>query len=546
MSLVFGQECRMRFSKLSVLVSVCVLLLCLLPTSVGAAPGQLDPTYGLGGKVTTRAFGVSGDAAVQVDGKVVIAGDNVSRLKLNGDFDPNFGTGGTVGAGLFTNALVIQPNGKIVLTGWKTISGISSFAITRLNGNGSTDSQFGGGTVVTIRFLPFNSNDRIQDVALQPDGKIVVAGEVDSNRLFAIARFNEDGSLDTTFGNGGKVTVDMGLHYENAEAVVIQPNLKIVVAGTVAESIDPHANNNFGLLRLNSDGQLDETFGVDGIVYTDLAGDYDFANTLAIQPDGKLIAAGYAYRVDAQRAHFALVRYYPDGSLDAGFGDTGIALTDFSNGAALRDIVLQSDGRIIAAGHGNVLNPQSGNDFVVIRYNANGRVDTSFGNLGTVITDFGTAYDISTAIVLQPDGKVVVAGQYLARYLTAETKAPVLQTQANSNRALAFDSVTFVGDPFPITNEHNFSADKRTRVMMFVTNLTLSSGESFSAVTVQAQNAAGGVYQLPVEFVGEVPGLEWLTQVVIKLPDVLANAGDIRVTLTLHHETSNQGVINIK
>lgn len=154
--------------------------------------------------------------------------------------------------------------------------------------------------------------------------------------------------------------------------------------------------------------------------------------------------------------------------------------------------------------------------------------------------------------MLQPDGKLVAAGTArfadfgLARYLAAPTDAPVLRTEPGSNRAVALDSVTLLRDPFPVTNEHNFSADQRTRVTLFATGLTLAGGETFSSVSVRAEDAAGELHTLPVEYVGEVPGFEWLVQVVVKLPDSLAGAGDVQVSIGLRGETSNKGLVSVR
>lgn len=545
-----------NFQRLFVLTLICGLPLFLMPGSVQAAAGDLDPTYGNGGKVTTPTSFFISDAAVQTDGKIIAVGDFVARYKLNGSLDPTFGSGGRVflSSGFYANAVVIQPDGKIIAAGRiVSVHGPyfqGTFALMRLNRNGSLDTTFGAGGLATIRFLP-DSWDRINDVALQPDGKIVVAGAVDFDNWFALARFKSDGSPDTSFGDQGRVRTGMGAGEERAEAVAIQADLKIVVAGGAAESPDSFGVDNFALARYKSNGQLDETFGNGGTVSTDFNGSYDSALSVVVQSDGNIVAAGYAY--SGTKQHFALARYDENGSLDPTFENNGKVLTSFSGSAGINKILLQSDGRIVAAGNGVAgADPDAfPNDFIVARYNLNGSLDDSFGNQGTVVTDFGGDNRAST-IVLQPDGKVVVGGHRstdaaLARYIMAATNSPVLQTESDSSRALAFDSVTLVRDPFTVTTELNFSADHRTRVLLFATNLTLLSGESFSAITVQARRSGSGiVYLLPVEYVGEVAGFEWLTEVVVKLPDELVKAGNVQVSISLRGETSNVGVIHIQ
>jgi uncharacterized delta-60 repeat protein len=466
---------------------------------------------------------------------------------LDGKLDPTFGLNGSVfplNLTLTPYAVVIQPDGRIVVGGWI----LRSFGVVRFNHDGSLDSTFGNNGVVTIRFVPGATDDRIFELALQSDGKIVAAGEVDTAKWFALARFNPDGSLDTSFGDGGKVMPGMSPGLERAQAVAIQSDSKIVAVGEVDDS----PTIAFAIARFNSNGELDPTFGTGGRVFTDFGG-LATGTSMAIQPDGQILAGGFTRNGGNPNQQFALARYQTDGTLDPTFDSDGKVITGFSGNAICFGMVLQSDGRIVAAG--GLTNPAGGKDFVLTRYNSNGALDNTFGNLGTVITDFGGS-DFAFTVVLQPDDKIVAAGQYtnfsdgsgdfaLARYLTTPTNSPVLQTEANSTQAVALDSVTLVRDPFPVTSDYNFSADHQTRIILLATNLTLSSGEIFSSVSVKAEAAGGAIQTLPVEYVGTVPGFEWLTQVVVRLPAQLANAGTMQVSIT-HGNTSNQGSIVIK
>jgi uncharacterized delta-60 repeat protein len=332
----------------------------------------------------------------------------------------------------------------------------------------------------------------------------------------------------------------MSSGHERATAVAIQSDSKIVAVGEA----DFSATIAFAIARFKPNGELDPTFGTGGRVFTTFNSLASSGTSIAIQPDAKILAGGFT----GGNQRFALARYQTDGTLDPTFDGDGKVTTAFSGNAMCLAMVLQSDGRIVAAG--GLTNPAGGRDFVLTRYNSNGALDNTFGNLGTVITDFGGA-DFAFTVVLQPDDKIIAAGQYtnfsdgsgdfaLARYLTTPTNSPVLQTDANSTVAVAVDSVNLLRDPFSVTTEHNFSADHQTRVILLATNLTLSSQETISSVSVLAAEGGGATHNLPVEYVGAVPGFEWLTQVVVRLPPQLAGAGTVQVSIT-HGNTSNPG-----
>jgi uncharacterized delta-60 repeat protein len=253
-------------------------------------------------------------------------------------------------------------------------------------------------------------------VAIQRDGKIVVVG-FSFGRDWAIVRYNPDGSLDPTFGAGGfKFVSPLGIEGDSwASAVAIQPNGKLVVGGfTYANGLA------FALIRLNANGNLDPSFGSGGALLTDMltgmGGDSRVA-ALAIQPSGKIVAAGYA-SIRGFYSDFALARYTDNGTLDPTFGTGGKVLTDLGGTAGIASLVAQTNGRIVAGG-------TAGGDFAVARYTDNGSLDQTFGAGGTVLTDLG-GYDALSAIVVQPNGKIVAAGSSnahgtldfaLARYL---------------------------------------------------------------------------------------------------------------------------------
>jgi uncharacterized delta-60 repeat protein len=391
-----------------------------LPVAAVAAPGALDPTFGTGGEVTTDFGGSDGAQAVaiQSDGKIVAAGSSgagdfaLARYNAVGGLDPTFDSGGKVttdfGGFDATSALAIQPDGRIVAAGR---SGSGDFALARYNADGSLDPTYGSGGKVTTDFGGF---DAAFGVALQTDGKIIAVGQGSSSFDFALARYNADGSLDPTFGSGGKVTTDFTGGFEDAIAVAIQLDGGIVVTGQTFSG----GFQEFALARYNADGSLDTSFGSGGIVTTNFGFDSAFGGALAIQTDGKIVAAGRA------GTDFLLARSNVDGSPDASFGSGGIVTTDF--GGALFDaafaVALQSNGKIVAAGSAISGFPSSA-DFALARYNVDGSIDASFSSGGKVMTDFG-GFDVAFGVALQGDGKIIAAGQggsgsdfALARYL---------------------------------------------------------------------------------------------------------------------------------
>lgn len=247
-----------------------------------------------------------------------------------------------------------------------------------------------------------NSDNGASSVAIQSDGKIAVAGE--SNDDFAIVRYNSDGSIDNTFGNAGKVTTNF-VNEDVCYSIAIQSDGKIVLTGVC----DYGNSTSFATARYNSDGSLDNSFGTTGKVINVVGGPISNIYSLAIQGDGKIVLGGYQYM---SGTHFVLLRYNIDGSFDNSFGSGGIVSTNFSGGDEINSLAIQSDGKMVVAGESN-------NDFAIVRYNSNGSIDNSFGNGGITTTDFGGGLDIGYSIALQNDGKIVIAG--VADYLGGDS-----------------------------------------------------------------------------------------------------------------------------
>ncbi len=416
------------------------------------AGGSLDQTFGTGGKVSLTIG--SGDerlnaVAVQSDGKIVVGGYTnnydfaILRYNTNGTLDTTFDGDGIVTTDFFSNtdqirALAIQSDGKIVAAGYTfTGSGYSNIAVARYNTNGSLDTTFDTDGKQTVEFVAFQSNVA-SAMAIQPDGKIVLAGYAGTTPNFAVVRLTTAGALDTTFDTDGKLLIDMGSN-DNATAVAVQSDGKIVIGGL---------SNDFSIARVNANGSLDTTFDSDGKVFTSVTAGSDSLYSILIQGDGKIVAAGGGG--NGGSSDFALARYNANGSLDTTFDGDGIVVTDFAgdydNAFAA---ALQPDGKIVAAGWAY----NGTTEYGVARYNTDGSLDTSFDGDGKTTTAILSSDDLANAVAIQSDGRIVVAGSSvvsdedltLARYGGA--CAPEINVKGNGNSIV--DS-----DPTPSLSDH--------------------------------------------------------------------------------------------
>lgn len=281
---------------------------------------------------------------------------------------------------------------------------------------GSLDLTFGGGGVRAEQISASPSGDVAYAVLVQPDGKIVAAGRSRTSTTglstFAITRHHPDGTLDGGFGSGGVVTAFSGYNVFCFD-VRLDAAGKIVAAGRIYQA----GAWDVGVLRLTSSGALDGTFGSGGLVRFAMAANAteDFATALVVQPDGKIVVAGHANRPSGQ--HIAVARLLAGGGLDKSFGSKGIAVFgSLGDGGfvARRAIALQPDGRILLGGR-----TTAATGWAVLRLNANGSLDGSFGSGGVVQTSLGTSCALS-GMALQPDGKVVAVGPFY----TAPTPSP--------------------------------------------------------------------------------------------------------------------------
>lgn len=455
-----------------------IFLTCSLPQNLSAGTlgaGELDPSFDNDGRVQTTidVFSNARGLALQPDGKIVAVGITtlngndfaLARYNSDGSLDNSFGTGGIVTTDFFGNgfsdsaaSVVILGDGKILVGGGAgaTNSHIN-FALARYNPDGSLDTSFGTGGLVSFDFLGVEANDEILSIALQDDDKIVAVGFTNMDRgvaddLFAVARFNPDGSLDTGFANNGRFTTDFGggvMSNSTARKVLIRPGGMILVGG----DSDANGTSDLALLQLDDAGNPDGTFGTNGEMLTDL-GDLELGRSLALLPNGQFYQVGSTTNIMIPTEEAVLVRYQADGSVDTSFGNNGVVTEDFSDvggtGAQAKDLVVYADGKIVIGGDSfvDLMVDPTLTLFALACFRSDGTLDPNFGTGGLVLTDFGGGVgstELLNALVLQPDGKIVAAGaagpdagslQFaLARYLgnTADLAVEKLSDIANAS-----------------------------------------------------------------------------------------------------------------
>ena len=402
---------RLLFTLLVVALGVAV-------PPAGADRGHDDPVYRAGSRITTDFDGRDDSIAalaLQPDRKLVAAGtatvDGIIRFALarylpDGTLDAKFGGGGTVttliGTASSARAIVVQPDGKLVVAGMATVAGDISgrFALARYLPDGRLDSGFGNGGTVITDFDSRPYTDLIHAAVLQPDGKVVVAGETMTGNIadsqYALARYLPDGQLDPSFDGDGKLTTEFGPGLDAAYTVVIQPDGKLVAAGR-GTWCGPT------LARYLPDGQLDPGFvRRDGTVRTSMCA----ANSAALDRDGNIVLAGGTLNSTLE---FAVARYRPDGTPDRSFGENGEVATRVGRQAGAQAIALQPDGKVIAAGYGDVGSGRY--TFAVARYLPDGRLDNSLDGDGIATTDFSPETDEASAVIITDDARIVAAGQ---------------------------------------------------------------------------------------------------------------------------------------
>lgn len=376
--------------------------------------GDLITGFGVGGRVLFDAgsfddFGYS--IAVQNDGRFIVAGTvytsdggldfGVARFNPDGSVDSTFGTDGFVavdfGNGSSSDdearAVRLDAAGNIVVAGFTFAGNSNDFAMARLTSTGALDSSFGsGGRVVTVRN---GTSEQALAMTLQSDGRILLTGLANSD--FGVARYNTNGSADTSFGTGGFATVNFSGGLDSATGVAVQPDGRIVLGGYARIGSD----YDFALARLTSAGALDSSFDSDGRVTRNVGTTFDQASATLLMPDGSIVLVGRS------NGDAALVRFNGDGSPFAGFGSGGVVIVNLGGTNDLANAVaLDSEGRLVVVGAAG--GSTSTRNFAVMRVNDDGSMDSTFGSGGFVTTDFSSDLDEAFGVAVTSEGILVV------------------------------------------------------------------------------------------------------------------------------------------
>jgi uncharacterized delta-60 repeat protein len=372
--------------------------------------GSLDTRFGNDGIVITphKTYDLAATVAIQPDGKILTRGYNeITRYNTNGSIDTAFGNNGKIDnncrCSFRSNLLKVQPDGKIVAVGY-AISGNSNYgrAVYRFNTDGSPDVLFGNNGIVLVGMNSY----AYSSMTIQTDGKILILEDFNSGNL-AIVRLNPDGTRDLSFDGDGIVLYPTPDQLFSV-SIAVGSNGKIFTTSRLPSSYSVYSVRDFIVTVYNSDGSKDTSFGQGGTVTTGEFAGMGQITSMAVQSDGKIIAAGYSNANVTFIADFAVVRYNINGTLDTSFGSSGKVSTmvgDYRFSSA-RAVAIQTDGKIVVAGTGaNSNGAISG--FAVVRYNQDGSLDNTFDGDGKVLTEIGGS---AISVLIQPDGKIVAAG----------------------------------------------------------------------------------------------------------------------------------------
>ncbi len=385
----------------------------------GQNPGDLATDFGTGGKVlVTFDDAMTNEMrsmAIRKDGKILLAGHKhtvngssmaIVRLNKNGTIDSTFGTDGMSFMGFGTlmgpQSMRLQEDGRILVGGTRWFGGKENLSLMRLTEDGLLDTSFSGDGRLIHAIT--SGWDQLLAIALQKDGKILVAGYADSfpNKSIILVRFHPNGDLDTGFIKNGILGKPLIIQSLFPASIHVDLNGDIFIAGIANDSV--YGQGDFAVIKIKADGRVDSSYGQGGAAICDFGpGINHYLCAAALQSDGSMIVVGDAGYV-ISKSTFAIARFTPNGSLDSSFGTSGKSMPDLGFGSEYaRDVTLQPDKKILIAG-------TTDSDVMLVRMEADGSLDSSFGNNGRAVTDFGpNSMELTKCVALQPGGNIIVA-----------------------------------------------------------------------------------------------------------------------------------------
>ena len=498
---------------------------CLLHVCLGAQPGTLDSSFA-GNGITLNENSSLYCVAIQKSGKIIVGGaassdgflgSGLLRYNIDGSIDSSFGKNGyailnydVANQGPFSS-IDILPDNKIIAT-----SAGSNIFTAKFTAEGKPDSSFGTNGYVLNHFAFVES---ISDIVVQDDGKILVGGAITTSftdPFYGImVCYTPEGKLDLAFGDSGKVVLTQST---GLSSIAIQKDGKIITGGTadVGES-------EFYVGRLNTDGSYDKSFGDRGYVYTRFfKNKRDGLASIALQPDGKLLAAGYCNSFGLNQ-DIGIARYSGNGNLDNSFGVDGLTNIHVYNSSEASTVLLQKDGKIILSGR-TFDDIAFRSDAVLVRLSSDGFIDSSFASNGIAVTDFSNGgYDSEYGAVLQADGKVVTTGKSdfrtginfgnIARYNNDETKKQIIIKKIkhytathNNAQATSLNNVSIYPNPAQnVLHVVGLSSTKtKLTVVDIAGNIKLQAVANTSSYNLNIASFNAGSYLLKIEMNGVV------------------------------------------
>ncbi len=476
--------------------------------------GVLDTSFGNDGFVTTvisGTYNAANSTVVQPDGKIIVVGQagepatykaTAARYNTDGSLDTSFGNAGKLlipigNAKSYATDVALQADGKIIIAGYTFDNIITQGAILRLNEDGSFDTSFGNQGTVKITTAERNLPESI---LILEDGKILIGG--DNDESFSVLKLNNDGAFDLSFGVDGWAIAEFD-RMSYIKEIALQADGKIVVGGFTINN-----NNNYEMAaaRFNVDGSIDSSFGSSGKLNFNVGNGNDFVEGVVVQSDGKIVLGGHKWiQNNEQRHDFAMVRLNTDGSRDTSYGTNGVATAQIVDGANYsRDIILQEDQKILLAG----FTVKTGEyKFALLRFDVDGSLDSSFGQNGNgmVSQDFDGRESYGEKLALQPDNKIIMIGK---SYNSSEVSEMVIMRFENGTLGVN-DNLTSEFRLYPnptgetLTIELKNTSTSTQLEIVDVLGKTVYTSEINQTENINVSQLAQGTYFLKIKAEGK-------------------------------------------